>query len=307
MIGRAQAALLIRGIGDWLAAERAAGRPVPAVKLEYGDGLTREDAAALRNWGMGSPAIRKAYEDRGHPDHARARALGELTRYFASDHPQLADGKPAPWTEPLSPEMAAFATGQARRVDPAKLAPGEARAMIDHIGGDPATMRAYLDKGAAGHTAIVAEMTALHRTAAGTGTAREKVFSEDGGLSPRAAELTEQLRATPQHGIERQRISDALHAELAHGSSPWAEGQRAGAGATAAPPGPSPRDRIAARLADKDFSARYLDRRHPEHAAAVSEMRALHEAEAGGVGLQPTGLTRGDGAPAAGPGSSAAG
>ena len=296
MIGRAQAALLIRAIGAWLAAERAAGRPVPAVKLEYGDGLTREDAAALRNWGMGSPAIRKAYEDRAHPDHARARALGELTRYFASDHPQQADGKPAPWSEPLSAEMTAFATGQARRVDPAKLAPGEARAMIDHIGSDPGAMRSYLDKAAPGHTAAVAEMTALHRTAAGTATVRERVNSEDGALSPRAAELTDQLRATPQHGIERQRVGDALHAELGRGA----------AGATAAPPGPSPRDRIAARLADKDFSARYLDRRHPLHAEAVAEMRGLHEAEAG-VGLQPTGSTRGGSAPAPTPGAPGAG
>ena len=278
MIGRAQAALLIRGIGDWIAAERAAGRPVPAVKLAYGDGLTREDAAALRDWGMGSPAIRKAYEDRGHPDHARARALGELTQYFGNIHPQLADGKPAPWSEPLSAEMTAFATGQARRVDPAKLEPGEARAMIDHLGSDLGAMRSYLDKAAPGHAAAVVEMTALHRTAAGTATVRERVNSEDGALSPRAAELTEQLRATPQHGIERQRISDALHAELG----------RAAAGPGAPRPGPSPRDRIAARLADPAFNERYMNRRHPRHDDAVAEMRGLHEAEAGGSAPAPT-------------------
>lgn len=123
---------------------------------------------------------------------------------------------------------------------PADVSPEAARAMHDRLIADPAFRRAYRDAG-----------------------------------DPRQDRLT---------NVVQQLLHWAHPPDAGKGAGrpAGADQGRPGAGENRfAPPAPgSARGAIAGRLADAAFTAAYMDRDHPGHADAVTEMTGLHQAAA---------------------------
>jgi hypothetical protein len=130
-ITRALAVRLIRRIEDELyPAAAAAGHPA-GPPFRYGDGMTRAEAGAFRQWTMNIPELRRAMLDRGGWQD-EAQAITRLVTYFEAEHPQAATGEPSAWTEPLSPAMRGFAMRGRHELPAGELLPQELEAMLEY-------------------------------------------------------------------------------------------------------------------------------------------------------------------------------
>lgn len=123
---------------------------------------------------------------------------------------------------------------------PADVTPAAAKAMHDRLIADPAFRRAYRD-------------------------------SED----PRQDQLTNIMQQL-QHWAHPPNVASGAGRSAEPDSGRPSVGEH-----PFAPAAPRPaRDAIAGRLADAAFAAAYMDRDHPGHADAMTEMTGLHQAAA---------------------------
>ena len=273
------AGLLLRDLDRHIEAAVAAGQPRPNVKLAHADGLTREDARELYNWGLRLPGAYKALTDSAHPDHREIAAFRDMADYFQHDHPQRPDGSPASWAEagqPISQPLAAYLLDARPSVTAAELSPAEARALLDygeiHGGlagaeGRPKAAELKSELEALGRRASEApppDMTPEERMANSladpAATARKEVDALFADKDFMAA-YTDKRAPGHQEAVERMA---RLHEVVA--------GAR-----ESAPSGTTARGEINRLFGDKEFMKSYLDKRDPEHGTAVEMMATLHE------------------------------
>jgi hypothetical protein len=207
-ITRPLAALLMRDLRTFIATAQRAGIALPKAELRYADGLTREDAQALYEWGMQIPQVRAAYGNATDPDHQAVRSFKALTDHFTHDHPQRPEGGPADWTTPLSAPLRALITGEADSLKLAELTGDEARAYLDWAGTRADVTEALHDKANPLHETITREMReiteAVARPApppdAGAQDGRPATSEAQPDRQARIAELNQRLRETPKGG-----------------------------------------------------------------------------------------------------------
>lgn len=118
--------LIRRWDDDVRPAAAAAGHQLPSP--EYGDGMTRATARAMRQQALRIPEMRAALRA------PEGQAFLRMVSYFEGEHPQTAAGSPAPWpgSETLSPTMTAFALRQTNAIDPAALLPHEVESLVHY-------------------------------------------------------------------------------------------------------------------------------------------------------------------------------
>jgi hypothetical protein len=142
--------LLRRWDDDVRPAAAAAGHQLPSP--EYGDGMTRATARAMRQQALKIPQMRAALLS------PEGQAFLRMAAYFEAEHPQTATGSPAPWPKSatLSPAMTAFALRQTNAIDPAALLSHEVESLVhyaqarndpsDFEGERAATVRGEVDR-----------------------------------------------------------------------------------------------------------------------------------------------------------------
>ena len=166
-ITRPLAALLLRDLPAFLAVCEKAGKSPPKLELRYADGLTREDARTLYEWGLKVPEFNQALRDSNHADHASLRAYMALTNYFTHDHPQRPEGGPADWDTPLSPALAAYILGDAAGVESKSLSQGEAADFLSYYETRGDLVQGAMTSDSPQHASISRELVELHLIAAG--------------------------------------------------------------------------------------------------------------------------------------------
>jgi hypothetical protein len=199
---------------------KAAGIEPPQLELLYADGLTRQEARTLYEWGLRVPGLVRALGDRSHADHGAVTAFRDLVNYFQHDHPQIGD-RPADWGgPPLSAATRGFLFGTRPSIDASELDPGEAVGFLAYAETQPAYQAAFLDGSSPQHAAISAEIEALNaRAAEALTSAEEPAVPQSPPEAPehdmaqpteRIAEINRLLRDTKMAAPDRRILVDEL-------------------------------------------------------------------------------------------------
>jgi hypothetical protein len=195
-IGRALAAVMLHDLPDYLADAEENGIARPKVELRHGDRLSRADARTLYAWAMAQPDVREALRDARHPGHELARGFVALVNHFLHDHPQGADGEPAPWPEPLSPALAGLLAGTRETIEAGELKPAEARDMIAWAQMQSDHAAALHDRHNPEHADVAREFQDLHA----------RGYAEGSTEAPASASKT--AAATPADTTAQARIAE---------------------------------------------------------------------------------------------------
>lgn len=262
------AALLLRDLdGLYLPAAQKAGFAPPEIK-SFLDGLTRADARKLLEWGALQPAIRAAFADAKHPDHAAVRSFERLARYFANEHPANPDGSPTAWPEPLSSAARDFVEGRRADLPAAELTRDQAGDVLAYFDTRSDLRDAHGTADNPRHRQLVDEVTKLYERAhAPEASPAPEGATVDANRDPATAARLAELRADPAYADKNhpghQAALDAvgaLYQSAARGAAPPAPG----AGAKTAQQ----------RIAAVRENPAYWDKGHAGHAAAVQEAAA---------------------------------
>ena len=208
--------------------------------LTAGQAISRQQAADLIAWGHAQPALRAAFDDSGSEHHATVHQWHDLVSYLATDHPQAADGRPQPLSDP----------DQARLDDRlARMSQQEALQRLEAGLADPLIQSILADRHHHEHRQLAADWSRLHSLA--------YPGSRDEDLRPvtRRDPSGEAAQAPPEAGT--------------------ATGARRGTDG----PSPADAAAAIAKLdADPDALAALQDPLHPRHAAARAHRSALFDA-----------------------------
>jgi len=129
-VTRESAVFALKELDRVHAAAKALGLEPPALS-EFGDAMTPTAARAWLAWGAKQPQIVRALQSAQSADYRMAEHVRDVLHHFSFAHPQTPTG-PQPWAEPISPALAAFATGTRPTFDLAELHPNEADALRNY-------------------------------------------------------------------------------------------------------------------------------------------------------------------------------
>jgi hypothetical protein len=244
------------------------------LNLKYGDGLTRAEASALREWGMKIPQLRQAFSNARHPSHAATRAYYDLVSYFEMEHPQLSNGEPAPWEGPPLP-----APPDPNAENPFQHFTAEQAADLLEWGKTRPEYQGFYDGKHPHHADLVRETHLLMEIAQGAaGTSQSAPAPSAGeqgsGISADAQRRIDDAIRDPAY-LNRK---DPRHAQAVEAvQAAYAAAYTQPSAATSAPGGvPSssapPAKTSAQRIAEIQANPAYWSKSHPGHNEAVASM-----------------------------------
>lgn len=241
---------------------------VRGITFAHPDRITRAEAQEILTWAKVQPNLRKAYLDKGHQHHETVALYAQLVNYFASEHPQDAGGAPVAWP----------ARGARPAADPSNplgsFFPDEAEAFLVWAKTRPEYREAFFDAQHPRHAEMVRIVEQSNELAHGiadgvTPTTDPAPQAPPVSAEPPIGTTLEELKKNPAYWDkthpDHERVIEAKLAIL--------EGRPA-AGAVAAPVKSA--QSAAERISEARRDPAYWSKDHPEHAAAVERVGALH-------------------------------